>query len=428
MPPDTKVTPCARTESSDRQLNEVVRLNANRNRRFRALPGLIRGGEELCAKAWAADLGSSLDRRILAADFAASFKIDPEARLTPDVENITLNFGTLTALQDLPISVVIAVAKCVRRRSVRAHAEIVREGDPSEEWFILVSGKAFIEVSSAVSSEKDTPMAVLHKGCAFGEFGLLFDQPRTASVRASHTGAELAVLRKYDYQRLLGNFHSTSLFAALETKINFLTQWEAFAAFPRNALIALSYNLEFRVFKAEATLYGACPAPVPYTILSSITSCSRRVMRRTAADPSSADAPSLAFIISGSGSVWARPPGPIARHAGTRLVSAAARGYFFGRLCTPAEVLLFPAPAAHAHHCYRSQTTAEDLGEWQGMSHCCKQLRRRSSLDRHLGRALLRRLVMPHTTPDHFASAGQSIAPPTALGASQGHASARRSP
>ena len=259
---------------------------------------------------------------------------------------------------------------------------------------------------------------------------LVFCVDEKSQIQALERSQPVLPLRPGAPERQTHDYYrhgTTSLFAALETKINFLTQWEAFAAFPRNALIALSYNLEFRVFKAGATLYGACPAPVPYTILSSITLCSRRVMRRTA-DPSSADAPSLAFIISGSGSVWARPPGPIARHAGTRLVSAAARGYFFGRLCTPAEVLLFPAPAAHAHHCYRSQTTAEDLGEWQGMSHCCKQLRRRSSLDRHLGRALLRRLVMPHTTPDHFASAGQSIAPPTALGASQGHASARRSP
>jgi hypothetical protein len=100
------------------------------------------------------------DRRILAADFAVSFKIDPEARLMSDVENIALNFGALTALQDLPISVVIVVAKCVRRRCVRAHAEIVREGDPLEKWFILISGKAFIEVYSVVSSEKDMPMRI----------------------------------------------------------------------------------------------------------------------------------------------------------------------------------------------------------------------------------------------------------------------------
>jgi hypothetical protein len=66
-------------------------------------------------------------------------------------------------------TVIYRSAKNQKRR-----AEIVREGDPSEEWFILISGKAFIECR-----------------CAFGEFGLLFDQPRTASVRASNTGAEL---------------------------------------------------------------------------------------------------------------------------------------------------------------------------------------------------------------------------------------------
>ena len=66
-------------------------------------------------------------------------------------------------------TVIYRSAKNQKRR-----AEIVREGDPSEEWFILISGKAFIECR-----------------CTFGEFGLLFEQPRTAPVRASNTGAEL---------------------------------------------------------------------------------------------------------------------------------------------------------------------------------------------------------------------------------------------
>lgn len=53
------------------------------------------------------------------------------------------------------------------------------------------------------------------------------------SVEVTHPthkpgGVDLAVLDKGDYVRLLATFHQATLFSTLETKIEFLSQWEVY--------------------------------------------------------------------------------------------------------------------------------------------------------------------------------------------------------
>ena len=59
---------------------------------------------------------------------------------------------------------------------------IFREGDPSETFCFIKSGRAL--VSRKTASGDDEPLSVLREGQFFGEIGLLEEMERTASVRA----------------------------------------------------------------------------------------------------------------------------------------------------------------------------------------------------------------------------------------------------
>ncbi len=71
----------------------------------------------------------------------------------------------------------MAVLSLAVTRSYRAGAELVVEEGPSEELFVVVSGKVAVEKGGV-------PMAELPPGGHFGELGLVDRAPRPATVRA----------------------------------------------------------------------------------------------------------------------------------------------------------------------------------------------------------------------------------------------------
>ncbi len=78
---------------------------------------------------------------------------------------------------------------------------VVREGDVADAYFILCSGR--LEVTRRNAEGVDTELAVLHPGERFGEYGLLANDRRSASVRAV---AASTVMRMSgdDFRRQLG--------------------------------------------------------------------------------------------------------------------------------------------------------------------------------------------------------------------------------
>jgi ATP-binding cassette subfamily B protein len=76
---------------------------------------------------------------------------------------------------------------------------VIREGEVGDRFFVVARGKveAFVTVGQ---SEKR--LAVLTDGDFFGEVALLFDAPRTASVRAMQPSSFLS-LAKRDFEELL---------------------------------------------------------------------------------------------------------------------------------------------------------------------------------------------------------------------------------
>jgi len=81
-------------------------------------------------------------------------------------------------LKELPGEKLGEIAKRMDREEVPPGRAVVREGEDSERFYVVLSGLF------AVSQEDLGPRRVLHPGNYFGEVGLAMHVPRTASVRA----------------------------------------------------------------------------------------------------------------------------------------------------------------------------------------------------------------------------------------------------
>ncbi len=86
---------------------------------------------------------------------------------------------------------------------------IVRQGDPSDAFFVIVSGR--IEVVKHREGGRDWVLQEMGAGEWFGEIGILLGKPRSATVRAA-AGDETEVMRlaQEDFKTLLGESTPTT--------------------------------------------------------------------------------------------------------------------------------------------------------------------------------------------------------------------------
>lgn len=119
-------------------------------------------------------------------------------------------------------------------------AEIVRQGDPSDAWYVLVSGRA--RVVRTTEAGREIPLAVLRPGDSFGEQGLFAGTVRNATVRASGD-VELMRLDGAVFKALLARHPALRTFVEADLRRHelngFLRQYDAFASLPDDVLRGL---------------------------------------------------------------------------------------------------------------------------------------------------------------------------------------------
>ena len=153
--------------------------------------------------------------------------------------------GKLPLLEFLPPAVRAEVARRFVRASYPFGAVIVREGDPADALYVLVSGRA--RVVKRGDTGEDVPLNVLRAGDAFGEMALLEQTNRMATVRAS-SDVDALRLDRSAFESLLAAAPDLKKYLELQASHrrlhNFFRSYTAFARLPVDALATMLAELE----------------------------------------------------------------------------------------------------------------------------------------------------------------------------------------
>ena len=112
------------------------------------------------------------------------------------------SLGAIALFADLGDAELAAVAASMRERTLAAGDALFRQGDPGEEFYVVVDGE--LDVVSAMGSPEELVLGVVHGGECLGEMSLLLpDGHRTASVRARRESRLLALGRAQFFELVL---------------------------------------------------------------------------------------------------------------------------------------------------------------------------------------------------------------------------------
>jgi CRP/FNR family transcriptional regulator/CRP/FNR family cyclic AMP-dependent transcriptional regulator len=123
---------------------------------------------------------------------------------------------------NLPASVVNAIAGKVRRRRYGPGEVIFHEGDPGRSLCIIESGR--VKIVSVSEQGQEALLAVMGPGEFFGELALFDDMPRSADVQAMEACQTLNLARE-DFFAIIDRFPTVTrqIFGVLAGQIRRLT-------------------------------------------------------------------------------------------------------------------------------------------------------------------------------------------------------------
>jgi CRP-like cAMP-binding protein len=104
--------------------------------------------------------------------------------------------GAVPLLSRLSSAQRARLAQLATARTYRADSVIVRQGDTSMSFYVILSGRVL--VARELSGGARLPIRELGPGGYFGEMGLIDDMPRSATVVAIEP-TECALLAKWDF-------------------------------------------------------------------------------------------------------------------------------------------------------------------------------------------------------------------------------------
>jgi CRP-like cAMP-binding protein len=97
---------------------------------------------------------------------------------------------------------IVRLAARMTRRSYPAGAIIVRQGDTSMSFYVVLSGA--VQIVRTTDRGASVPVGVIGPGGFFGEMGLIDDLERAATVAALEP-TECGLLVRWDFQNELRN-------------------------------------------------------------------------------------------------------------------------------------------------------------------------------------------------------------------------------
>ena len=126
---------------------------------------------------------------------------------------------------------------------------ICKSGEIGDKFYVVLSGQVKVLVTNK-EDQSITEVARLTEGSSFGEYALLYNQPRMASVICM-SEVDLAVLSKQSYLQMLGKIDNKRI----DEIVSFLKNFPIFKTWGKNALVRVSYFFTEHKFNRKAVLF-----------------------------------------------------------------------------------------------------------------------------------------------------------------------------
>ncbi|MFM9913823.1 MAG: Crp/Fnr family transcriptional regulator [Methylophilaceae bacterium] len=115
-----------------------------------------------------------------------------------------LTLRTIPMFTELSAESIDSLMQILKHQHVKRDEVIVHEGEESEYFYIILTGKAKVIITNSVNRE--FIISFLKTGEFFGEMGMLDNERRSATVVAM-TACELLLVGKTDFEKFLaGNY------------------------------------------------------------------------------------------------------------------------------------------------------------------------------------------------------------------------------
>jgi CRP-like cAMP-binding protein len=214
------------------------RFNASGGARYTALGLLIAAGLVVVGT-FALVLYSFLKHVRAWAREGAERRLRP-ATVLVSPETIAEWLGKTVLFRDLSAEDLKAIAAAVKPELHKRGSYVVKEGEPGEKLYIVLSGR--VEVRRDYAKGRSEPLAEMGDGAVFGEIALIRGGMRTRSIRALEKSVLLG-LDKADFERLVLTKMTRAAVEDAVQKVGFLEQLEmtrnwshaTLAAFARRA-------------------------------------------------------------------------------------------------------------------------------------------------------------------------------------------------
>jgi len=152
-----------------------------------AVPGSVTGGATV-ARSWYAQVRSVFGKPHVSL-MSATYDSAPDVR-APSTSIVSL-LGTIPTLRFTTPARLRDLAGATSREHLEMGDAVTRQGEPSGDVYYIVDG-AFEVLISHFGHTPDF-IRMLRAGDSFGELGVLYDVPRTATVRCTSPGYLLKI-------------------------------------------------------------------------------------------------------------------------------------------------------------------------------------------------------------------------------------------
>lgn len=143
----------------------------------------------------------------------------------------------------------IKTCECMSYEFYNAKDFVCRYEESGNKFYVILDGIVSVIVKNALDNE-DYETCKLSKGMSFGEYSILHNQPRLASIQCV-TGTHLAVLTKENYLAILGKIECKKL----DDLVKFLRKFQVFRNWSRSPIIKVSYFLKEKSYMRKSVVF-----------------------------------------------------------------------------------------------------------------------------------------------------------------------------